>query len=120
MGHELFYNKGCVNFVQKGMIFIMKWQIYYFLNGKAPAPAEDATNPFTKISNFLTNDVISGLLNIATPIAILAFMGLGIASMLASDEHARAKLKSGMWWVGAAAALCFMAENIVKWLEKAF
>jgi hypothetical protein len=26
----------------------------------------------------------------------------------------------GMWWVGAAAALCFMAQSIVKWLEGAF
>ncbi|MCH5585064.1 pilin [Shimazuella sp. AN120528] len=88
----------------------MNWQIYHFL----------AANPFAKISKFLTNDVINGLLSIATPIATLAFIGLGIASMLASDEHARAKLKSGMWWVGAAAALCFMAKNIVSWLDGAF
>jgi hypothetical protein len=90
----------------------MKWQTFFL-----EAPAKD---PFVEISNFLTNTVVKGLLGIATPVAILAFIGLGIASMLASDEHSRAKLKSGMWWVGGAAALCFMAQNIVKWLENAF
>lgn len=93
----------------------MKWQVYHFL--QSDVPAED---PFLKISGFLTNTVVTGLLKIATPVAVLAFIGLGIASMLASDEHSRAKLKSGMWWVGGAAALCFMAQNIVKWLEGAF
>lgn len=91
----------------------MKWQVYHFLQA-------DPNNPFVKISGFLTNTVVEGFLGIATPVAILAFMGLGIASMLASDEHSRAKLKSGMWWVGAAAALCFMAKSIVPWLENAF
>jgi hypothetical protein len=93
----------------------MKWQVYHFL--KAPVEAKD---PFVEISEFLTDTVVTGLLKVATPVAVLAFIGLGIASMLASDEHARAKLKSGMWWVGAAAALCFMAQNIVKWLEDEF
>ena len=87
-----------------------------FLEASKKAPT-DAGNPFQKISDFLTNNVIDGLLSIATPIATLAFIGLGIASMLASDEHARAKLKSGMWWVGAAAAICFMAKSIVSWLH---
>jgi uncharacterized membrane protein len=80
----------------------------------------DPNNPFTKISTFLTTQVIAKLLGVVTPVATLAFIGLGIASMLASDEHARAKLKSGMWWVGAAAALCFMAQSIVKWLDNSF
>ncbi len=100
--------------------------ILYFLsnalleaNKKAAEQAAQADSPFTKISDFLNNNVIDGLLSIATPIATLAFIGLGIASMLASDEHARAKLKSGMWWVGAAAALCFMAKSIVAWLDGA-
>jgi hypothetical protein len=79
-----------------------------------------AKNPFKQIETFLKTEVIDKLLGIVTPIATLAFIGLGIAAMLASDEHARAKLKSGMWWVGAAAALCFMAQSIVKWLEGAF
>jgi hypothetical protein len=92
----------------------MNWQ-FYFLQAQ-----KDPNDPFVKISGFLTDTVVEGLLQIATPVAILAFIGLGIASMLASDEHSRAKLKSGMWWVGAAAALCFMAQNIVKWLDKAF
>jgi hypothetical protein len=82
--------------------------------------AADPNSPFTKIADFLNKKVISGLLGIATPIAVLAFIGLGLAAMLASDEHARAKLKSGMWWVGAAAAICFMAQSIVNWLEGAF
>ncbi|MXQ53053.1 TrbC/VirB2 family protein [Shimazuella alba] len=90
----------------------MKWQTLFL--------EAEAKNPFTEISKFLTNTVVEGLLGIATPVAILAFIGLGIASMLASDEQSRAKLKSGMWWVGGAAALCFMAQNIVKWLEGAF
>ena len=95
----------------------MKWQIYHFLVTKQPLSDND---PFKKISDFLNNNVIDGLLSIATTIAVLAFIGLGIASMLASDEHARAKLKTGMWWVGAAAALCFMAKSIVSWLDGAF
>jgi hypothetical protein len=90
----------------------MNWQ-FYFLQAQAK-------DPFVEISDFLTNTVVTGLLQIATPVAVLAFIGLGIASMLASDEHSRAKLKSGMWWVGGAAALCFMAQNIVEWLKGAF
>jgi hypothetical protein len=89
----------------------MKWQNFFLAEAK---------DPFVKISEFLNDTVVKGLLGIATPIATLAFIGLGIASMLASDEHSRAKLKSGMWWVGAAAALCFMAQSIVKWLDGAF
>lgn len=88
-----------------------------FLASKSTKQQQPTDNPFTKISDFLNKNVIDGLLSIATPIATLAFIGLGIASMLASDEHARAKLKSGMWWVGAAAALCFMAKSIVAWLN---
>lgn len=95
--------------------------MYLFSYGiLAAAEKIKPADPFKKVSDFLNNNVIDGLLSVATPVATLAFIGLGIASMLASDEHARAKLKSGMWWVGAAAALCFMAKSIVAWLNSSF
>lgn len=80
------------------------------------APAKD---PFAEVQNFLTDKVITGFLGIATPVAVLAFIALGIGAMMSTDEHSRQKFKSGLWWTGLAAALCFLAQNIVPWLKTA-
>lgn len=92
----------------------MKLQLFMALSGMS------ADNPFNKLGEFLKNEVIEGLLGIATPIATLAFIGLGIAAMMSTDEHQRQKFKSGLWWTGLAAAICFLASNIVGWLDKGF
>jgi hypothetical protein len=73
--------------------------------------------PFTKVTEFLQNDIIKGFTGIAAPIATLAFIGLGIAAMMSTDEHQRQKFKSGLWWTGLAAIICFSAGTIVDWLQ---
>lgn len=77
-------------------------------------------NPFDKIKDFLTNDVIDGLLSIVTPIATLAFIGVGIAALMSTDEHSRAKFKGHLWWIGIATATAFMAKGIVSWMKSSF
>lgn len=76
-------------------------------------------NPFDGVKEFLTKDIVGGLSGIVAPIATLAFIGLGIAAMLSTDEHQRQKFKSGLWWTGLAAIIAFSAGTIVEWLEKA-
>lgn len=76
-------------------------------------------NPFDGVKKFLTKDIVGGLSGIVAPIATLAFIGLGIAAMLSTDEHQRQKFKSGLWWTGLAAIIAFSAGTIVEWLEKA-
>jgi hypothetical protein len=75
-------------------------------------------DPFNKIRNFLINDVVTGFLSIATPIAALGFIGLSLAAMLATDEHQRQRFKSGLWWIGAATTVCFLSQIIVNWLKE--
>lgn len=80
----------------------------------------DDSNPFKKVTKFINDDIIGGFTSIAAPIATLAFIGLAIAAMMSTDEHQRQKFKSGLWWTGIAAVVCFSASSIVKWLDKAF
>jgi hypothetical protein len=75
-------------------------------------------DPFSRIRNFLIDDVVTGLLSIATPIAALGFIGLSLAAMLATDEHQRQKFKSGLWWIGGATTVCFLSQLIVNWLKE--
>lgn len=76
-----------------------------------------ASDPFVKVKNFLVNDIVKGFASIAAPIATLAFIGLGIAAMMSTDEHQRQKFKSGLWWTGLAAIIAFSAGTIVDWLQ---
>lgn len=73
-------------------------------------------DPFDKVNTFLKT-IVSGFTSIATPIATLAFIGLGIAAMMSTDEHQRQKFKSGLWWTGLAAIICFSADTIVDWIQ---
>jgi len=50
-------------------------------------------NPFTNVEQFLRGQIISGLRGIVAPLATIAFIGLGIAAMLSTDEHQRQNLK---------------------------
>lgn len=93
---------------------------FFFLLNTQENKDESDVNPFKKVENFLTENVVSGLLDIAIPIATLAFIGLGIAAMMSTDEHQRQKFKSGLWWTGLAAAICFSAKGIVTWLSQNF
>ena len=77
---------------------------------------QDNPNPFDNVNSFL-GDIITGFTNIAAPIATLAFIGLGIAAMMSTDEHQRQKFKMGLWWTGLAALICFSAETIVDWIQ---
>lgn len=79
----------------------------------------DKDSPFFKVQEFLTKSIVSGLAGIVAPIATLAFIGLGIAAMMSTDEHQRQKFKSGLWWTGLAAIIAFSAGTIVEWLQKA-
>jgi len=81
---------------------------------------EQATNPFTKVTNFLESNVVKGLSGIIAPLAVIAFIGLGVAAMMSTDEHQRQKFKTGLWWTGLAAIIAFSAETIVDWIQDIF
>lgn len=98
----------------------MKPLFFLFLLNKQQEGEEGAQNPFVNIETFLKKEVVDKLLDIATPIATLAFIGLGIAAMMSTDEHQRQKFKSGLWWTGLAVAICFSAKGIVEWLKSSF
>lgn len=76
-----------------------------------------AKNPFDAVKNFLQNTVIEGFLDIAIPIAVLGFISLGIGAMMATDEHARQKFKSGMLWLGVATIVVVLAKSFVPWIQ---
>ncbi|KYG33471.1 hypothetical protein ACU3L3_14375 [Priestia endophytica] len=77
-------------------------------------------NPFEKIADFLTNDVVAGLLKIATPIAIIALIICCFGAWIAGDESAKARFKGGIWFTGIVAIFCFLAPSIIKWLNQTF
>lgn len=77
-------------------------------------------NPFTSVEQFLRGQIISGLRGIVAPLATIAFIGLGIAAMLSTDEHQRQKFKTGLWWTGLAAIIAFSAETIADWIKGVF
>ncbi|MCF7625463.1 hypothetical protein ACQKML_24210 [Peribacillus frigoritolerans] len=77
-------------------------------------------NPFTKISNFLNDSVVAGLLDIATPIAIIALIICCIGAWIVGDESAKAGFKKGIWFTSFVAIICFSAPAIMSWIGKTF
>jgi type IV secretory pathway VirB2 component (pilin) len=77
-------------------------------------------NPFDAIANFLTNQVVVGLLKIATPIAIIALIVCCLGTWTASDEQAKSAFKRWIWFFGFVAIVCFSAPGIMNWLSTAF
>jgi|GEM_PF-5156337 len=77
-------------------------------------------SPFSKVSEFIRNQIVSGLRGIVAPLATVAFICLGIAAMMSTDEHQRQKFKTGLWWTGLAAIIAFSAETIADWIKGIF
>jgi type IV secretory pathway VirB2 component (pilin) len=77
-------------------------------------------NPFDKIAAFLTGDVINGLLNIATPLAVIALIICCIGAWVAGDESAKSGFKRGIWFTAVVAIICFSAPSIIAWINTTF
>lgn len=77
-------------------------------------------NPFDKIATFLNDSVITGLLNIATPIAVIALIICCLGAWIVGDESAKAGFKKGIWFTAIVAIVCFSAPSIMKWIGTTF
>lgn len=77
-------------------------------------------NPFDQIATFLTNDVVNGLLNIATPIAVIALIVCCLGAWIVGDESAKAGFKKGIWFTAFIAIVCFSAPGIITWISTTF
>ncbi|MED4587867.1 hypothetical protein [Priestia flexa] len=77
-------------------------------------------NPFDKISNFLNDSVVSGLLDIAAPMAIIALIICCIGAWVVGDESAKSGFKKGIWFTAFVAIICFSAPSIIKWISSTF
>ncbi|WP_127762721.1 hypothetical protein [Peribacillus asahii] len=77
-------------------------------------------NPFDKIAAFLNDSVITGLLNIATPIAVIALIICCLGAWIVGDESAKAGFKKGIWFTAIVAIVCFSAPSIMKWIGTTF
>lgn len=77
-------------------------------------------NPFDKLASFLTNNVQTGLLNVAAPIAVIALIVCCIGAWVVGDESAKAGFKRGIWFTAIVAIVCFSAPSIISWIHSSF
>lgn len=77
-------------------------------------------NPFDQIATFLTNDVVNGLLKIATPMAVIALIVCCLGAWIVGDESAKAGFKKGIWFTAFIAIVCFSAPAIISWISNTF
>ena len=77
-------------------------------------------NPFEKISQFLTDSVVEGLLDIATPLSIIALIICCLGAWVVGDESAKAGFKKGIWFTSFVAIICFSAPTIIGWIDTTF
>lgn len=64
--------------------------------------------------------MVQGLLNIATPIAIIALIICCIGAWIVGDESAKAGFKKGIWFTAFVAIICFSAPTVIDWINKTF
>ena len=77
-------------------------------------------NPFDKIAEFLTTDIVGGLLKIATPIAIIALIVCCLGAFIAGDESAKSSFKRGIWFTAVVTVVAFSAQGIIAWIDATF
>jgi type IV secretory pathway VirB2 component (pilin) len=77
-------------------------------------------NPFDQIATFLTNNVVTGLLNIATPLAVIALIVCCLGAWIVGDESAKAGFKKGIWFTAFVAIVCFSAPGLIAWINASF
>ncbi|WP_124726707.1 hypothetical protein [Staphylospora marina] len=65
-------------------------------------------------------DVVSGLLDIITPLAIIGILVSAIGMYLSTEEHNRERFKKSLISISIVTIIAFMAQGIIKWLEVKF
>ena len=73
-------------------------------------------NPFDQIATFLTNNVVTGLLNIATPIAVIALIICCLGAWIVGDESAKAGFKKG-YMVHCCCSNCLFFSTFNHYLD---
>ncbi|WP_131924225.1 TrbC/VirB2 family protein [Hazenella coriacea] len=77
-------------------------------------------NPFDQFENFLTNDVIKGLLSIVTPLAVIGILVTAAGMYLSQEEHSRDRFKKALISIVVITIVCFMAQGIITWIGQSF
>lgn len=77
-------------------------------------------NPFDKFESFLQTEVISGLLSIVTPLAVIGILVTAAGMYLSQEEHSRDRFKKALISIVVITIICFMAQGIITWLDQKF